>query len=711
MSPEKNAALNALFNPRSVAIIGASAAPGKQGSAALAYLRQGGFPGAIYPVNPAGGEIGGLTCYKSVSDIPGPVDCVLSVIPAAATLEAMRECAAKGVRAAIIGANGFADLNTPEGHAREDELRGIARAHGMCVVGPNTNGIWNASGRLSLGYNASHGDPMTAGPVSVVAHSGALFNSIAPCLRRHGALLSKFVPVGNEADLDMLDFFDYFIDDEATRVIGLIVEGLSDGERFRALAARARAAGKPVVALKLGRSEAGAGSALAHSSRLAGSARAYAALFSECGVAQVSSIEALAGAAALLSTRPPRSASGDRGLVCITTSGGGGSLLADHAADRGIPLAGLPDGSWTGETARVIETFEGAGLIRNPVDGGNLAGWRRLETLLGAIEADGHDGPLVMFSHMLPQETVDRAAADMLLARRERTGLPLTVIAPGGLRPSIEAHYRDNGALVFADLGSCFDSLHAWMQERAFEARTGDGACEAVARDSGLRSAVAGVLAPLESGAFLTELDSAHILRLAGVSMVSTRVVSSRDEAIAYARSVRFPVVMKGLAPGVAHKHDAGLVLLGLADEAAVAAAFDALGQRMDGQGTVILQPMARGRAELILGSTWEAGIGHFLLLGLGGVNAELFNSTVLIPAFVSDDRLRALVASSVAGKLIARVASANAEVVTESVVDALRALRGLLDQCGDVVGSIDVNPMLVTETGCLAVDALIIRR
>ena len=715
MSSQKTAALDALFNPRSVAIIGASAVVGKQGAAALRYLRQGGFPGAIYPVNPAGGEIDGLTCYARVSEIPGPVDCVLTVIPAAATLDALRECAAKGVRAAIIGANGFADLNTPEGHAREMELRDIARAHGMCVVGPNTNGIWNASGRLSLGYNTSHGDPMVAGPVSIVAHSGALFNSVAPCLQRFGALLSKFVPVGNEADLNMLDFFDYFIDDAATRVIGLIVEGLNDGDRFRRLAARARAAGKPVVALKLGRSQAGAGSALAHSSRLAGSARAYAALFDTCGVVEVSTIEALAGAAALLSVRPAPSVSGDRGLVCVSTSGGGGSLLADQAGDRGIPLAGSPDGAWGGQTARVIDGFTGAGLIRNPIDGGNLAGWKRLETLLTAIEADGHDGPLVMFSHMLPQETIDRVAADILIARRERTGLPLVVVAPGGLRPAIEAHYRDHGALVFPDLASCFDSLDAWRQERAFETDAAPAATAPLAFGQDLREAIIGTLAPLAPGAFLSEADSARILGMVGAPMVATTVVSSVDDAVAAARRTGFPVVLKALAPGVAHKHDAGLVMLGLADEQALGAAFAELSRRVEGlgagQATIILQPMARGRAELILGSSYEEGIGHFLLLGLGGVNAELFNSTVLIPAFADDEALKALVASSVAGQLIARVVPSHSQAALDGVVGALIALRSLLHACGDLIGSIDINPLLVTDKGCIAVDALIVRR
>jgi len=275
-------ALQPLFQPAHVAVIGASSTPDKHGNIAIRYLVRAGYGGRISPVNPNGGEVEGLACHRSIKDVPGPVDCALLVVPAGAVLNAIRDCAEAGVRSAIIGANGFAELGTEEGRARQAELTSIARASGMRIVGPNTNGILNATDRLSLGYNTSHGDPLHPGPVSIAAHSGALFNSIAPRLRQFGVGLSKFVPVGNEADLDMLDFLEFFIADDATDVIGLIIEGLSDGERLRALAADARAAGKPIVALKLGRSAAGAGATVAHSSRLAGSARAYAALLREC---------------------------------------------------------------------------------------------------------------------------------------------------------------------------------------------------------------------------------------------------------------------------------------------------------------------------------------------------------------------------------------------------------------------------------------------
>jgi acyl-CoA synthetase (NDP forming) len=706
-----------LFRPRSIAVIGASATPFKQGNVALKYLLQGGFRGEIYPVNPAGGEIEGLKCYSSISDISGPVDCVFTVIPAAITAQAMRDCANKGVGAAIIGASGFGELNNAIGAAREAEIAAIARASGMRILGPNTNGIWNASERLSLGFNTSHGDAMTPGTlgssISIVAHSGALFNSIAPCLRRYGMGLSKFVPVGNEADIDMLEVFEYLIDDEATGMIALIVESLRDGERFRALAARAYEAGKPVIALKLGRSQAGAELALAHSSRLAGSARAYEAFFSECGIALAPSVESLAGAAALLMRGEGMLLSGDTGLVCVTTSGGGGSLLADHAEDRGVSLAG-EDGLWRGKAAKTIASFENAGLVRNPIDGGNLMGWKRLAPLLESIEADGQGGPAVLYAHMLPMEANDLLVADILLARTQRTGAPLAIVSPGGMRPAVDAHYRANGAVVFDDLSTCFNALATFYDSVEFNAdELVDPPEEPISIGPEALLRIREIIASVEPGDFIAEFESAQALALAGAPMVASALVKSTDEAVAAAQAFDGPLAMKALAPGIAHKNDAGLVVLGLVGEAAVREAYSDLSRRLSAlkAGRIILQPMAPARAELILGVAHEPPLGHFLVLGLGGLHAELLDSVVLIPVFVSRARLVEIVESSMAGELVARVAGGAAHQRLSDVVDSLVALRDLVRACGDDIASIDINPLLVAPMRCTAVDALIVRK
>lgn len=708
--------LRPLFQPAHVAVIGASSTPDKHGNVAMRYLIRAGYPGRISPVNPNGGEVEGIACCRSIKDVPARVDCALLVVPAAAAVEAIRECAGAGVRSAIIGANGFAELGTEEGRARQAELTAIARASGMRIVGPNTNGILNATDRLSLGYNTSHGDPLHPGPVSIAAHSGALFNSIAPRLRRFGVGLSKFVPVGNEADLDMLDFLEFFIADEATGVIGLIIEGLSDGGRLRKLASDAREAGKPIVALKLGRSAAGAGATIAHSSRLAGSARAYAALLRECRITTVPTIEAMAGACALLAGRgsQPENPS----LVCVTSTGGGGSLLADHAMDHGIKLAGGANGEWTGSAAAAIASFAGAGPICNPIDGGNLTNWKQLDTLLAAIEVDGLRGPLLAFLHMLPQLSVDRTIVNSLVHRRARTASPSVVVAPGGLRGEIEEQYFQEGIPVFSDLATCFDSLRCLYDELGF-------AREHPRSENAPPPAPlpAETLATLHQAAkagqdgFLSELESADVLARAGVPMVESRVVGSADGAIAAAEAVGYPVVLKAASREIAHKNDAGLVAVGLADAAALRQAFARMDAQVRALGLAgattqfLLQPMLPARAELIVGTTYEAPLGHFLLAGLGGIHAELLDSTVLLPMPMPRDDIRRRIAGSRLGALLVKLGGRSQAdgAILDAVVDALAALQSLVLASDGLIKSIDVNPLLVSDGRCIAVDALIV--
>jgi acetate---CoA ligase (ADP-forming) len=728
--------LRPLFQPEHVAVIGASSTPDKHGNIAMRYLVRAGYRGRISPVNPNGGEVEGFACYTSIKDVPGPVDCAFLVVPAGAAIHAVRACADAGVRSAIVGANGFAELGTDEGRARQAELTAIARASGMRIVGPNTNGILNATDRLSLGYNTSHGDPLYPGPVSIAAHSGALFNSVAPRLRRFGVGLSKFVPVGNEADLDMLDFLEFFIADGATGVIGLIIEGLSDGDRLRELAARARAAGKPIVALKLGRSAAGAGATVAHSSRLAGSARAYAALLRECRITTAPTIEAMAGACALLAGRgaqslafdafsaanrkstSPENAVVNPSLVCVTSTGGGGSLLADHAADYGVKLAGGANGEWTGNAAAAIASFAGAGPICNPIDGGNLTNWKQLDTLLAAIEADGLRGPLLAFPHMLPQLSVDRTIINSLTQRRARTASPSVVVAPGGLRGEIEEQYFQERIPVFSDLATCFDSLRCLYDELAFareHARSENAPPPAPLPSETL--ATLRQAAKAGQDGFLSELESAQVLAQAGIPMVESCVVGSAEDAVRAAETLGYPVVLKAASREIAHKNDAGLVAVGLADAAALRQMFVRMDAQVQALGLswattqFLLQPMLRARAELIVGTTYEAPLGHFLLAGLGGVHAELLDTTVLLPMPMPRDDIRRRIAGSRLGALLAKLGGRSPAdgAILDAVVDALAALQSLVLASDNQIKSIDVNPLLVSDARCIAVDALIV--
>ena len=708
--------LKPLFEPASVAVIGASATPDKQGNTALVYLKRAGFAGRIYPINPAGGEIEGLTCYRTIGEVPERVDCAFTVIPAHATPAAIEACAAAGVRSVIIGASGFSEIGSDEGRARQTSITRTAKAAGMRILGPNTNGIWNATHKLSLGYNTSHGEPMTPGPISVAAHSGALFDSFTPRLRAFGGAFSKLVPLGNEADVDMLDALEYLIDDPATEVVGLIVEAIADGARLRRLSARAHQAGKPIVALKLGRSAAGAGAALAHSSRLAGSARAYAALLCECGIGVVRSIETLAAVTTILTDKRALRRDGDRRWIGVSSSGGGCSLMADHASDLRLAQAGAPDGSWEGETARLIAGYTGTGLIRNPIDGGNLHGWSKLGDLIAAMERDKLMGPMVGFAHRLPSLGADLSMFTPLQARKARTGSPVVIVAPGGLRPEMEARYAAERIPVFHDLPTCFESLRCLYDLMALAAGRDDTAGASMSNkplDTGVRQA----LAATGDQGFLSEIDSAAVLRAAGVPMIESRVVVSKAEARSAADDLGFPVVLKSLVLGVAHKHDAGLVAVGLIDAVQLDAAYDRQEQVIvrlrtaRSAVTMIVQPMRQARAELIIGATHEAGLGHFLVAGLGGVNAELLDSVVLLPVPLSEARIRHELEQSRLGPLLARLGRHGARDIAGEVAAALAGVQRVIVEGGEQLQSIDVNPLLVTDHGCVAVDALIVPR
>lgn len=700
--------LAALFTPRSVAIVGASATPFKHGNVALRYLLAGGFQGEVYPVNAGGGQIEGLDACRSVLDIPGEIDCALFLIPAAATAQALRDCVAKGARAVIIGSSGFAEQGTDEGRARQREVLEIASEHGVCVLGPNTNGVWNASHRFSLGFNTSHGDAITPGAISIAAHSGALMNSLAPAIRRFGAGLNKYVPVGNEANLDLLDIFEFLIADESTRCIGLIVEGIADGPRFKALAQAARKAGKPVVALKLGRSKAGAAAALAHASRLAGSARAYDAFLHGCGVAQAASIESFAGACVLLADGAPRRGEGDWGLVGISTSGGGAELLADHAQEAGVALAGDGVGGWPAAVPAYFATIPGAGLVRNPVDSGNLAGVTRIDDLLKVAEAEGCNGPVALFAHQLPQESRDLQVAQIMVDRRARTGAPVVCISPGGLRDSVAAFYANHGIAVFSDSRTAFDALRCYVEQ--LDAPLA-GAPPALPDD-----AKAGITAQLARAPrdLLSEAESAAILAAAGVPMAPSFHVATLEDAQQQAQAHGGRMVLKAMAPGVAHKNDAGLVAVGLETSADIARAWAAMHDSLRKLNIAadrvefILQPMLTGQVELIAGLAHEPPLGHFLVAGLGGLLAEALDEVILIAVPASRERIAATLDASRIGKLLHRLDAQAAAPVTPRLVDTLCSLQALALAFPERIRSVDVNPLLAGKDHCTAVDALI---
>jgi hypothetical protein len=379
--------------------------------------------------------------------------------------------------------------------------------------------------------------------------------------------------------------------------------------------------------------------------------------------------------------------------------------MADFAEKYDIQLAGNPDGSWGGKVAAYIATIDGAGVVRNPTDTGVIGGQQNMTPLFEAQEADGWTGPTMVFTHPLPTLKGSQVVAEYLIGRHHRTGSPVVVVAPDGLVPELRDAYAENGLPFFRDVTTAFDSLQAYYATLPQDKRVLDPV-PASLKDLGAKLT--------GKTSFLSETESAAILKAAGVPMVESRVVASADEATRAAKASGYPVVLKALAPDVAHKAAAGFVIAGLNDEATLAKAYATLDERIAKAGhtradvQVIVQPMMAAKAEIILGVSNEDPLGHFLVAGLGGIYTEILDEVLLLPIPVARATIRERLAASKLGRLVKHIGGDSG---LDQVTAALAALQGLIQVHGDKIESIDVNPLLVGEKSCIAVDALIVPR
>jgi acyl-CoA synthetase (NDP forming) len=674
--PTTRDALDALFHPRAVAVIGASDDGTKHGYIVLNNVRDTGFRGGVYGISRRLQQVNGIPCFPDLASVPEPVDVAFLAIPAKAAVQAVRDCARAGLKAVIVGSAGYAESLDAGGAERQRELQRIADDAGIRIVGPNCNGIYNAHHPVSIGFNTSHAKRQTPGGVSIFSHSGALFDAMAGRLAMAGEGLALFASAGNEADLSVLDYMEYAITHEPTKVIALLIDSLPDGSRFRALALQAHAAGKPVVALKIGGSEAGAAAAVAHSSRLAGDSQAYRALFDASGVAVVATLEGLLTASALLARygrRPGR-------LGALSTSGAGASLIADRCAALGVELAALSE-----PTRAAIDAEKLFSRIGNPLDLGIFGGMRRSGNVPLLLMNDPEVSVVLGLLHSMNPWQGDPYRAALARAR-EASGRPLLIVSPGGLPPAERATYETMGMDVFTEMDIVLEGIGAML----------------TAPPSPLPT-VAVMPAPALPARQLSEPESLALLRDFGVATVPTKLCASATDAQRAADEAGYPVVLKGVADGIAHKSDLGLVHVGLRDADAVAKAFAATGC-----ANVVIQPMIRGEMEAIAGVTIADGVGPVLLAGLGGIHAEAFRDVAMWP--IPSDR--ATIERRLRSSAIGRVLHGNRWKYPDAVtrfVDLLVALQTAAVSLGDRLHAIDVNPVILGAHGAVAVDALVI--
>lgn len=674
----KQDALHALFHPRAVAVIGASDDETKYGYIVLTNIRNAGFPGGVYGISRRLENVYGIRCYPDIASVPEQVDTAFLAIPAEAAVQAVRDCARAGLTSVIVGSAGYAESLDAGGKERQRELQRIAVEEKIRIVGPNCNGIYNAHHPLSIGFNTAHAKRQKPGGVSIFSHSGALFDAMAGRLDMLGAGLSLFASTGNEADLSVLDYMEYGIAHAQTRVIALLIDSLEDGPRFRRLALQAHAAGKPVVALKIGGSAAGAAAAVAHSSRMAGDAASYQALMDASGVATVKTLEGLMTAAALLDKygrHPGR-------LGALSTSGAGASLIADRCEALGVPLATLSD-----ETHAAIDAQKMFSRVGNPLDMGIFGGMRRAGQIPALLMADpGVSVALGLMHSMNPWQ--GDPIRDAMAKGREMSGKPLLIVSPGGMPASERESYTSRGMDVFTETDILLEGIGAMLTPPP----------------AAIPTAMAGAASVMPDRQ-LTEPESLNLLLGFGVRGVPTVECPSLAHALSAARAVGYPVVLKGVVEGVAHKSDKGLVHVNLTDIDALEAAYASLGCP-----NVIVQKMIKGDLEAIAGVTRSEGVGLVLLAGLGGIYAEALGDAVVWPIPVSRAAIEEKLADSVLGRVLASDRWRH-EGAANAMVDLLLALQRAALAIGDRLEAIDINPVILGAAGAVAVDALVIPR
>ncbi|MEN0074527.1 MAG: acetate--CoA ligase family protein [Paracraurococcus sp.] len=683
-----------IVNPRSVAVIGASEDVGKFGGRVIHYLIRHGFPGRLLPINPARPAIRGLPAYPGIAAAPGPVDVAILAVPAAALLREIEACAAAGVGACIVITGKLADAG-PEGAALEARVREAAAAAGMRLVGPNCLGIFNVTDRAMLSSSlALEVDRVKPGGIGMVSQSGALMGALVSLGHRHGAGFSRCISVGNQADLELCDFLDYLIEDPATRVITLYIEGLKDPARLAPLLRRARAAGKPVLCVKAGRSEAGAQAARSHTASLAGSHAAYAAHCREAGAVLLDDPAIMVLAADMLDRQPPLPRPG-MGVAVVASSGGSTVTTTDMLAGFGLRTARMGVAT-RAEMARWMPESH----VHLPLDTGSFHDNTSEAALAGCLRAFMADPDIgAVLVPMTTQPAMAKRAALLPPLAREG-GRPLLYVMMAG-----EVGDAARAAMQAANFPYCDHVAQALAVLQALEA-------EAEGRDRHAlppprRPPGAGPLEGLLPEGVLTEAETKRLVAAYGLPVTREALVATEAEAVAAAETIGFPVVLKGVSRAVVHKSDLGLVRLGLGDAASVREAFAALQAAPVTLEGVLVQEMARGEAELILGARYEPGLGPLVLVGTGGVLVEVLRDVQLAPAPLRPGDAEALLRRLALWPVLEGVRG-RPPLDVAAAVEALVRLSWLAADLGPRLVELDLNPLLLRAEGqgCIAVDA-----
>jgi acetyltransferase len=683
------------FEPESIAIVGASSDPSKASGLPLRNLLAAKFSGKIYPVNPRATEVNGIPSYPSVLELPETPDVAVLMVDARLSPQVLEECGRKGVKAAVIGSAGFAESGV-EGQERQAKLNMIAKQYGIRVCGPNCHGTFNVFKNIPVGYDHSFSLPLKPGPIAIASHSGALLGVLGHRALQANQGLSYLVSNGNEMDLDLCDFVEFFLEDETTKVVAVLMEGLKNGPRFLDLARRSHELEKTIVVLKVGKSERGAITTMAHTARMAGAGEVYEAAFRQFGVISTDTVETFLGTAQLAAHQPvPR---GGRILV-MTSSGAGASLMADKASEYGLDLADISAEA----KARIPERR--SAILTNPFD---TAGASRTPGFLSAVceafAADTANDCLLMF--MGPLAVRQEYARNFATAAETfgKTAAAIINLSEKEMRDIFQQHHVPvfDGAT-----DACFKVLRSYIDYGRFLKAWSAGK-RAVTCASEPRSAEAAVLKAHQGVSMLPQEATVALLKDYGFQCADYRLASNYREAKDAADALGFPVILKGMVADVAHRSAAGLISQRISSREELQQGYRSLEENVRAmtRGPIIIsiEKFFPHDFEVICGVKYDVTFGPVVLCGLGGIFTEILKDYALRLAPLTVDDARALTRSLKAFPILAKSPG------LDSLTDALVRLSNLAVELEGQITAVDINPIALRldSTEAFVLDAKI---
>ena len=700
--------IHAMLHPRNIVLVGATDKPGNYAERIWNNLVKYGYEGGLYPLNSRRETIWGVPCYKDFASLPDKPDHVLVLVPARFAVQVVRDAAAAGARSATIVTSGFSELQDEESQRLAVELQQAIRETGLAVTGPNCLGNLSAGENLFTNID-DRTVTMEAGPVAIAGQSGAIVMAIRQALEDRGIGVGYMVTTGNEAGLETTDLMNYFAIDPSIRVIVVYLEGVRNTKAFREACKAARAAGKPVIAIKLGASEGGRAAAMAHTGALAGSIESFDAISAREGVIRARGLDELVETTeCFVHAALPK---GSR-LAAVTLSGGKRGLLIDAFSAAGLNFAPLSPAA----SEKLAKMLGPGSIVGNPLDAG-FAAVVDPSVYMQSIKImiDDPDTDIVIIDAELPKaphELRERnlRLVDEMAASAGKPVIYISTMSIGfteftkGLRQSLP-HIAAMQGLDRA-VGAIKALIeYADLAKDVPEITSSSSASARATLERTLKNA---------SGAALDEVSSKKLLKAYGIPVSREAIAHTSSEAVKIANQIGFPVVAKVVSADILHKSDVGGVVLNIGNAAGVRKAFDQISARIsklkgrpkiDG---ILIAQQVKADLELVVGAALDAEMGPVVLFGTGGVEIELMKDVALAGAPLDAPEAKKLIGRTKAGVKL-RGYRGKPALHEASVVKALVGLSNLMADAGNRIASVDVNPFLVNGRTGVAVDGLIV--